>query len=911
MQMKPMLLSFVALLMAGAASAQGTSILMPLDHKGEPPSASLAYFRNDNQVTDLNGTPLDAVRYYSWSAYPRVAAKKESTIALHLDKIDTMPGAPDSVYAISLRPVGEMAHAVDPVALEEISERHNFFLAHCPNGILNVPGYKRLVYKEIFPKVDLHLYSNPYGLKLYLVLLPGADPDDVRFQFSGQDSIRFDYMGALRAYLQDRYIVLPEALAYQQVNGGTELVSWGLDYALLNNADQIRFEFGEYNAEHPLILDISASLGGQMSFGLPPEWGTYFGQSSNDNGTDILMRNDGSQFVCGTTSSPSFPITPSAFQYQAGSESFFSQFNTQYSRKFCTFYGGLENEITSTIAFTPDQQSLYLLGSSWGNDLQTMGPSGSFVDDSSDGQFSSPFIVRFGLGTDTVWVEWMTYFGGANTRASTMATDAQGNLYIAGHVTWEGFAGEATCQGSDGTFPYCNAIGASAYYQDFMGGGSFDGFIAKFNPQFELVHSTLFGGADRDAVYSIAVDNSLGQVFFTGHTLSRRQTYTNCQPTSPGGSFPLCDPGSGYFQDDLNWTNSTVDAYRLEGIVGSFSTTTGALTWSSFVGSQHDDVGNRVAVDEAHHKVYVAGFTSADYYASNACDVPANAGFPGCFSGGQFHADPAGGYYDVSIMKFDGVTHALEWSTMMGGGGKEAATALSVTTAETGDAHVVVGASTNSGVGGAAGIPTWYNPVYYFQSEHADHAVADTNRTDAFVWVFNGDDERELATYAGGLGSEDIRDVVSAAGERLYLTGLSYSTADFPFNCPSTVDPWCDQSYLNTMLGTSDVIHMQIQYDETVGYEEPLSLGHDQWYLYPNPATGQVWINTPLDHRPADLAVEVYDGTGRLVQRLRPAGPSTARTLGLDVGWLNPGYWMLRITAPSIQLARSIALLRE
>ncbi len=894
--------------LCSATAAFGQPPFVPFDHKGEAPSTGMSYFRNDGQVATLNGLINSQVRYYSWGGYPRVAAKRQSTVSLNLEAVDTLPATPDWNFAIEFRPVGELAADVTPVALEEITEKHNFFLAHCPQGVVNVPGHKRVVYESIYPYIDMHLYSNQFGLKVYFVLRPGANAQDILLQFTGQDSIRYDFTGAMKLFIDERFVRMPEALAYQQINGETELVSWGLNYDPGVSEELVGFNFESYDPNYPLVLDISASLGAPPSFGLPPEWGTYYGDAGQDQGVDMLTLTNGGQLYCGSTRSPMFPLTGGAFQTQllGITDGFLSYFTNQYHREYATFYGGSGHDAFAHLAVTPDQQHIYLSGSSTSTDipLTSFSPD-CFQDDSNP--YRSAMLVRFPIYDMSPDPAWQTYFGSYSMVAPDLDVDAQGNLYLAGTIfTIDGYADELTCQGTSDSYPLCNAIGGTAFFQDHFGGGGRDAYFAKFNPLLELVHSTLVGGNEEDGIYSLAVDDASQQVFFTGYTTSVRQTYTNCQATSNGG-YPLCDPGSGYFQFNLNGANDPSTNY-IDGTVGSFSTVDGRMTWSSFVGGYDHELMFDVVPDGPNAKVYFTGVTYTPIYGANNCEVTTNGGFPCCHMGPQHYQEP-GGAADAVIMKFDIPTHDLVWSTMVGSEGPDGAGALGLTTNEMGETHLLMLGSTNSGTYGTEGITTLSHPDYYYQAEHAD-AASDTIGSDMMLLVFDESDERLLSTYIGGWGPDYGSAVAGSGGERIYLTGSSTSTQEFPFNCPPTLDPYCNMSYLNISTDQNDVFHLQIQYDATVGLEDAAARVATSWSLFPNPVDRTTTL-TATKFIPNDLRLSLFDVLGRMTDVDRRHVRTTGQAISLDLSELPPGCWLVRLASVEGSLNMSLPLIKR
>jgi Beta-propeller repeat/FIMAH domain len=169
---------------------------------------------------------------------------------------------------------------------------------------------------------------------------------------------------------------------------------------------------------------------------------------------------------------------------------------------------------------------------------------------------------RMPLVIDPV-LTYSTYLGGtAGEAASGVATDAQGNVYVAGQTT-------------SLDFPLLNAA------QPTRGGGSLDAFVAKLNPAGDaLVYATYLGGSGYEYAKDIAVDLD-GNAYVTGSTVSR--------------DFP------------------TVRALQstLKGFSDSFVTKldpSGVIVYSTLLGGKAEDYGYGIAVD-ALGRAYVTGQT--------------------------------------------------------------------------------------------------------------------------------------------------------------------------------------------------------------------------------------------------------------------------------------------------------------
>ncbi len=102
----------------------------------------------------------------------------------------------DTIQRVDMLPTGS---GIQPVQRLFKTEKDtdagylNYFLGIIPNGIAHVYGYSRVVYKNIYANIDMHVYSNDLGTKLYFVCLPdgttGGNPANIELKFNGATSV--------------------------------------------------------------------------------------------------------------------------------------------------------------------------------------------------------------------------------------------------------------------------------------------------------------------------------------------------------------------------------------------------------------------------------------------------------------------------------------------------------------------------------------------------------------------------------------------------------------------------------------------------------------------------------------------------------------------------------------------------
>ncbi|HOD81002.1 MAG TPA: Calx-beta domain-containing protein [Phycisphaerae bacterium] len=202
-------------------------------------------------------------------------------------------------------------------------------------------------------------------------------------------------------------------------------------------------------------------------------------------------------------------------------------------------------------------------------------------------------------------LNWSTYLGGTGEeRGDAVATDASGNVYVAG-IT------------QSPSYFYLSGVDAT------WDGLWDEGFVTKFSPSGQRVWSTYLGGSGDDNINAIAVNAS--GVFVTGGTQSN--------------DFPM----GGICYDDS--FNGATDFF-----VTKLSLTGNSLIYSTFIGTTGDESGAAIAVDSIGH-AYVVGYTNGTAFPT------AGSAYDSSFNGVQ----------DAVAFKLNSTGSALGYSTFLGG----------------------------------------------------------------------------------------------------------------------------------------------------------------------------------------------------------------------------------------------------
>ena len=292
-------------------------------------------------------------------------------------------------------------------------------------------------------------------------------------------------------------------------------------------------------------------------------WATYYGGSNHDIGNSCTTDTTGNVYITGETSSLNFPVS-NALQgsFNGAYDAFIAKFNSSGSVIWSTYYGGSGNDVGYQCTIDPSG-NLYVVGSTSSSDF----PVSNAVQNTNGGAMDA-FVAKFSSNGS---VFWSTYYGGTQADgAGGCATDASGNLFIAGYT-----------YSSD--FPVYNAL-QSAY------GGNEDGYVAKFNSAGTVLWTTYYGGSNNDVFSSCAID-FYGNVYITGATSSVDFPVSNAVQSSYGGSQDAC--------------------------MVKFSKN-GFLLWATFYGGNSTDGGDGCATDLGGDAYMVGNTFSANFPVSNA-----------------------------------------------------------------------------------------------------------------------------------------------------------------------------------------------------------------------------------------------------------------------------------------------------
>lgn len=185
-------------------------------------------------------------------------------------------------------------------------------------------------------------------------------------------------------------------------------------------------------------------------------WSTYYGGTAFEDGQANITDASGNVYLLGSTNSNS-GIAFNGFQNtRAGDyDAYLVKFDSSGSRLWATYYGGADWEMGFDVG-TNSSKEVFITGRT----RTTSGIAWSGFMNSAPSFLPSTFLVKF----DSTGVRYCaTYYGGpVSCNVVSLGAENGGNVYLAGITDSQSMI-------------------ASGGYQNTFGGGSFDGFLAKFS----------------------------------------------------------------------------------------------------------------------------------------------------------------------------------------------------------------------------------------------------------------------------------------------------------------------------------------------------------------------------------------------------------------------------------------------
>lgn len=476
------------------------------------------------------------------------------------------------------------ANTVSPAGEYKQPGIHSYFLGNEEEKwAAGVPLFKGVKYPALYTGIDLFLHSSDKNFKYDFIVAPGADPNQIRLQYEGQESLQLvendlimkTSVGEVTEY---------KPFAYQWI--GKDLVEVPCFYQLEN--DVISFVFPE-GYDHSVELTIDPVLVAA----------TLSGMSTNENyGHCAAFDKAGNIFTGAISFGSGYPTTTGAIQLTFGGGPFSFAVDMAISKYspdgstliYATYLGGTEDDQPHSL-ITDAGGNLYVYGSTSSANYpttstaydRTFNGSGSFPDPDIVISKINPFGTILigstfigGTGPDGQTQSFLNTLYGESNRGEIMV-DGQGNVYI------------ASCSASN-NFPTTTGAYQTTFNANGGTGTAQDAVVFKMNTNLNsLIWSTYLGGNLSDAALGLRLDTA-NHVYVTGiaggsnFPTTTGALYTTYRGGQEDGFIAkISNTGSSLLYSTF-WGQGTADEHVYfidldnEGNVNVYGTTTGTFT---------------------------------------------------------------------------------------------------------------------------------------------------------------------------------------------------------------------------------------------------------------------------------------------------------------------------------------------
>jgi hypothetical protein len=398
----------------------------------------------------------------------------------------------------------------------------NYFFGNDPSRwILEARSYKEVLYKDVWPEIDILYYFQNGYLKYDIIVDDHSDPDVISFALEGHRDLNIQE-NVLEISVSDEICLKDKDLVAFYEGGETVPIQFKKtgDNAF---GFAVKKEYGRILTIDPVVLTTS----------------TFIGGSSTDAARDVAVDGSNNIIILGDSYSNDFPNTTGAYQnYNAGGgDLIITKINENASALiFSTYIGDWGGDIPKGIE-VDDNGDIYVTGTTWAWNFPTT--LGAFQEDDPSMSYPDVFVLKLSSqGNDLLY---STYVGGTQSDGAYDIKVQNGNAYIVGNALSYDFPTAGP--------PVNNAHGTVLFFILNSDGSG-------------LLNSAFWGGANNEFGYSLAIDSNEDVVVGGG-------TSSLDFPTTPGAyQEVVSDLSNGFVLKYRPSTNETVFSTYVGGDVG-------------------------------------------------------------------------------------------------------------------------------------------------------------------------------------------------------------------------------------------------------------------------------------------------------------------------------------------------------
>jgi hypothetical protein len=840
--MKKIITIFLMLATSVAIYAQG------IPDPSNEAAGALGFIQNVGQVINTDNNQVTDINYHSIHAIPK-SYYQNNKINFVYAKFAKDTINHDTLARLDMTWIADgYGNSSTPSVYETTDEKVNYYLAHCNSGCDQLNKYNGLLYENIYDNIDMRMYSNNVGYKIYFVVRPGGNPQHLRMLFDGQTSLDVS-LDLLTINIGGNSFSLPGGIAYEYDASGTSVLPWTPQFSLNTNGT-VEVTGGAYNTNKTLVYE----LGGVAKGGLDMkniDWSVYFGGEGEDEFYDVDVNSIGAPQAAGYTFSAKIPMVTGFFIFQAklhtagSSDILVAKFNTNLSLAWSTYYGGTGNDgfkySSEKYGISLDNNgNAFIAAPTMSTDIIKVNVSGSYQDLVNNG--IDNIIARFNQNGQ---LNWSTYFGGEDNGVFP---------HFNGDIIVDKTTNQFYITGVDSKILPVNP-GTPAYMVLKKLPSDEGAYITKFNSNLQPIWSTYYGkSGEANKISSLELDPS-GKLLVTGSA-----------PVT--GNIPSKVPTGSYTQ---NYGGGNTDAF-----VTRFETNLD-INWSTYIGGEDDDKGNTI-ITAKNDKIVILGTT---YVFSGSGTFPIfKTSVTNVFNQNTFGGQTSNTYGDATICTFDANSNKENFTYLGGVAGED----LNYAACANNGSNVFLAGSTHSNNFPIPSISNQATNNFFVGTTQNFSPPNDWRGSDVYIMGLNKDFVPEWTTFYGS-NYLDVFWADVSYDKNVFFVGSAGAT-DFP----TTSSGLAFAGSTPVGGGGRDAIISRANLSgSTLNLKEEVKVNNNITF-YPNPAQNSVIINS----KTAIRSIYIYDLLGKLIKEENIVTNKT-NSLEMDINYLKFGIYIVRL----------------
>ncbi|MDF2187612.1 PKD domain-containing protein [Paraflavitalea sp. CAU 1676] len=492
---------FKSTLSTGAFFLQQSGFTV-VQHNGD----DLTYFFDRNHEGESHGQNADKISRPDRGAHPTPTPPPGATIVRS--------------HAYAVRFVGANEQCI--IQPEKPVPTHtSYFIGNDPTQwATDVPVYQAIVYKDLYPNIDIRYYSEYGRLKYDLIVHPGGDPNKIAMQYDGVDklSIKKNEL-IIKTSVGELKELYPYSYQFDMATGKKEVAC---SYDLGSN-NTIRFRIAPYSKTSTLVIDPTLVFC------------SFTGSAADQYGYTATPGPDGSLFSGGIVFDKGFPVTTGAYQvdFQGGAgngkgvDMGIFKFTPTGQRAYATYIGGNGNDYPHSL-ISDAQGNLVIMGKTFSSNYPGIvkGKGGGSDIAVTKLNASGTAIIgsmRIG-GTGNDGVNIKDQLGSAMSPNATFRFygDDSRSEVIMDRANYIYISAQTQSAGPTDGMPVTAGV-----FQPANRGGQ-DGTVIKINPTCtDIEWCSYLGGSGTDGTFVLAINPTNQELYVAGATTSEDLLPTN------------------------------------------------------------------------------------------------------------------------------------------------------------------------------------------------------------------------------------------------------------------------------------------------------------------------------------------------------------------------------------------------